>query len=239
MRVSRNEIQTQAFVLKWDDLARIYSRIAGILPRVNIDAACKDKLSRRFTDLDELQRFGNPQRRAIESLRLTARSQDLEDSFSLSFDAKDTRNIRISIDGSEKDAEALSEIVNDAIDSLVPWYSWIAKTNWYWLLVGLFWLALFCLPILILVIRGSITLTTGDLTKIDRGPILTGCAMGLVPGILGGLLNLVRSRLFPMGSFAFGYGEALYLKQNFLRSTVVVAFVISVVASVVAAWLVS
>jgi len=207
VRVSRNEFQTRGFVLRWNDLVQLHSRVANILPKVKIEAGCRDGLTRIFGDLDELQRFGNPQRRAIEKLRFTASDESFKDHLTLSLAARESRNVWLSIDASQDNGEQLSELVNDTLDSIAPWFYWIAKLNWYWLLVCLSLAAWIVVPIVMLMARRRVTLEFGNWRIIDRGEVLLGLAVGLAPSIIGGLLNLVRSQLFPMGSFAFGHGE--------------------------------
>ena len=136
MKLSRSTFETHVFVLNWDSLEKLHGAIAAHLAVVTITAKCADQLDRQFASIDELKNFDNPARAAISELQITGRDAKHEQRFSLSLSNERRSNIRVSLDADEENGLPLNALANDTVESLQPWYWWIAKADWYWLVLG-------------------------------------------------------------------------------------------------------
>lgn len=235
MNVSRSDRMTRVFVLTWEDLERFLSSVGGVLPKYSIDAACTDRLNRSFETIDDLREFGNPERCAITELKIVGLDERGYEKLSVTLNSDARHNVRIYVNADDQIGIRLNEIANDFVDSLRPWYSWVSRTDWY--------LATFGLWVLFWVIRyGPILMNTEFITikSSDEGiPIRAfgkGVLLGSLPMFIGVALNIVRSRFFPMGFFAFGHGHNRHNRLEVIRTVVIVAFVISIISSVVVTW---
>lgn len=235
MNVSRSERMTRVFVLTWGDLERFLSSVSGVLPKYSIDAACADRLNRSFESIDDLHEFGNPERCSITELKIAGLDERGYEKLTVTLNSDESHNVRIYINADDPIGIRLNEISNDFVDSLRPWYSWVSRTDWYLATFGL--LALFWV-----VSYGPILMKTEFITIKSSGegiPIRAigkGILLGLLPMFIGIALNMVRSRFFPMGFFAFGHGHNRHSRLEVIRTVVIVAFVISIISSVVVTW---
>lgn len=235
MHISRSDRETAAFVLKWSDLEKLLSSISSSLPIVTISASCADKLDREFANVEELHSFGNPARAAITELRLVARDQECLQRFSLSLSNDPRHNVRISIDGDESTAIKINDIYQDFLDSIRPWYSGVAKTDWYFVIVGV--CCFICIVFLIIAIVWiRSTKTTSGWSK-DGVQVIESFLFGLIPSAIGAAMNKFKSKFFPTGTFAFGDGKKRYDRSESIRSGLIVSFAVSIAASVSLSWL--
>jgi hypothetical protein len=235
MNVSRSDRMTRVFVLDWEDLKRFLSAVSGALPKYSINAVCADRLNRSFESIDSLCEFGNPERCAITELKIAGLDERGYEKLSVTLNSDARHNVRIYVNAEDQIGISLNEIANDFIDSLRPWYSWVSRTDWYLATFGLwvlFWVISYG-PILMK--AEFITIKSSDegfpLHALGKGVLL-----GTLPMFLGVALNMVRSRFFPMGFFAFGHGHNRHSRLEVIRTVVIVAFMISIISSVVVTW---
>ncbi|MES1978387.1 MAG: hypothetical protein V4451_10160 [Pseudomonadota bacterium] len=185
--------------------------------------------------MDELEAFGNPRRSAIEELTLSARDESYKNRFSLTLNAEQRRNVRLSIDAEELVALRLNELCGDVLDAARPWYSWIARMDWYLLVIG-GWMAAQLGSLAIFLIKHGGTPLAFSSAGLTVGGAVRSFAIGFLPMLVGIALNIARNRAFPAGSFAFGDGAARHSNAEVTRTVVIVAFAVSIVSSVVASW---
>lgn len=130
MEISRNSRKVAAFVLTWDNIQKLHAELTAVLTDVEISAECADGLTRRFNSLEELGHYSNPSRSAIIEINFAARKKgDFSNRCSISFQSQKGNNCRISIDANETIALKLNEFLEDYIESLAPWYGWMAKAD--------------------------------------------------------------------------------------------------------------
>ena len=154
MHISRSDRQTSVFVLKWSDIERLIATISELLPVISISAACADRLDRAFENIDELKRFNNSKRAAITELSIIARDESRSQRFSISLNNDEQRNARISLEAEEAVAIKINDAYEDFLDSVRPWYSWIARADWYLVVFGI-WMLIQLASIGILMLKAT------------------------------------------------------------------------------------
>lgn len=236
MKLSRSTLETRAFLLTWSSLEQIYSSVATRLPKVSISAKCADRLDREFTSLQELKEFANPSRAAIQELRITGRDHAHDQRFSISLSNERRLNVRISLDADEENALPLNDLASDAVDSLRPWYSWVAKADWYWLVLGGWAATQIVLIALKLLLAGDKVLSFSSNAPVTARDFLKTGLIAFAPLAAGIGLNFVRDKFFPMGTFAIGQGELRHNSAEVTRSVLIAGFAVSIVTSVVLSW---
>lgn len=236
MKLSRYTLETRAFVLNWTSLERLYGAIAARLPKTTIIVKCVDRLDRHLTSLDELRAFDNPARAAILELQITGRNVEQDQRFSLSLSCDRRSNVQVSLDANEDDGDALNLLVNDAVESLRPWYSWIARADWYLLVLG-GWLATQLLLLAFkLALAGDKPITFSVNTPGTGQDLLRSVLIGAAPLAVGILLNLVRNKYFPVGVFAIGQGELRHTSNEVTRTVLIAGLAVSILTSLAFSW---
>ena len=129
MRVSRYIKSTSSFVVKKDDIEKLMEKILSKITQVRYEAICFDGMTRTFNSLADFNSYENVSRKRITELKIVARDFDKDQRFSLSLDQSDNRNILISIEGEEADAEYLSDCANSFVENIQPWYDRVAKAD--------------------------------------------------------------------------------------------------------------
>jgi hypothetical protein len=233
MKLSRSTAESHSFVLEEVHLRKICENLSRFFTTVYITAKCTDKLDREFTSADELLEFANPARSAIQELSIRARDTKRDKSFRLSLANKHYANVYVSIEADNEIAPELNSLADDAIESMRPWFSWIARVDWYWLtfLIWIIWWAGFIL--LALVLHGDRQIILGGAGAIRTHAILKSIMLGLSPTLAGLALNLVRNRFFPVGTFAIANGKARHVQNEVIRTVIIVGIAISVITSAV------
>jgi hypothetical protein len=237
MRIAKSSHESAVFVLTDENLENLLSQIAPILPDIRLSCACADGLERNFLRLDEMIAFRNPLKTSIKSITISALSEDQTDRFGIAFDSKGTRNLWVFINATEDVGLQLDQIANSVQDAIRPWYSPVAKADWVNIVLGL-WLFSIFLPITISILRvgvSNVPWGSIDSVNIPTTTWIKAFAVALVPFVAGAVLNILRNRYFPMGTFAIGDGKSRFGRAEIIRTVVIVAFAISIASSVVAA----
>jgi hypothetical protein len=143
------------------------------------------------------------------------------------------------LDADETVAIQLNDFCEDFLSSIRPWYSWIAKADWLLLVFG-FWFVIMTVKATTLLLKlKSVPL---ELPKISIPTIslveslVGGFFAGMLPLLILILIERVRRKYFPTGTFAFGDGENRHASTEVIRTVLIVAFGVSVVSSVMVAW---
>jgi len=231
MKLSRSTAESHSFVLEENGLRRICDKLSGFFATICITAKCADKLDREFASVDELMRFTNPAKSAIQELSIYARDADWRRSFRLSLANKHYANVYVSIEADDASAPELNSLADDAIESMRPWFSWIARVDWYWLVfqVWIIWWLGFLL--LTLVLHGDRQIIIGRAGPISTHALLRSATVGLMPSLAGLALNLVRNQYFPIGTFAVANGKARHDQNEIIRTVIIAGLAISIITS--------
>ena len=235
MHISRSDRETSVFVLKWSDIEKLHGSIAEFLPEIVISASCSDRLDRAFTNIDELKKFSNSQRAAIVELKLVARDAMHSHRFSIALNNDERRNVRISLDADESIAIKVNDLYQDFLDSVKPWYSWIARADWYLVVFGIWMFVQFGALTIALIKATSISFVWPK-DGVPGKEILKGFFIGMSPIFVGVAMNRVRNKFFPTGAFAFGDGENRHNRNEVIRTVLIAAFAVSVASSLVVSW---
>jgi hypothetical protein len=206
MKASREERLTQAFVLTEGDLKKFYESLSKWVTSFSFRISSKDNLNREFSSLDELLQFENPPKRSILSLRIQGYSRDRSVSLSATFTDDASRNIGISIEGEKNAVESLSDLFEETLAGIKPWYSLLARANFYAIMYAIFLIP--AATIMLLIGFGMIKLTASPsfgMTYLVYS-VIKGMCYGLLPPIIGFLLHRIQRPAFPMGVFAVGQG---------------------------------
>ena len=235
MKVSRDARLTQAFVLEGADLQALVQHLRTWAATFRFEALCADSLTRHFESVEEVLDFENPARREMEVLHIRAYSEDHCTTFSLKLDRDTRSNVYFTVEGEETIASQTNQFVEERLSSMKPWYSLLARTNFIFVLSII--VSALSSGVLIATAFLSPTTATGQSTTARSvvQALLIGVGFGFAPLLLGYLLNRFCSKFFPMGAFALGQGIKRHRDKEFLRSTVIVGFAVSFVASIIAA----
>lgn len=182
-----------------------------------------------------MQSFGNPERAAITELRIVARDQKLTQRFSVSLSDDPRHNARITIDGDEATAIKLNDLYEDFLDSIRPWYSWVAKADRFLVVLGI-WLLIMFSGVAITLIKATKVSFGWPNDGIGAKYFLKGFLVGLIPVFIGAAMNGLRSGFFPTGTFALGDGENRHGRSEVIRTVLIASFAVSIVSSLVMAW---
>lgn len=229
MKVSRSFQDTSVFVLKWEDVDRLHSRLAREFAIVKISATCADGLTRKFLDLKELKEFSNAKRVAIISLEFESRAESYETRSSISFETGAKRNVRFSVDADEVAGTGLNTFYLDFLDSIRPWYSNVAGLD-FTILVTLLGVAGFVGISAFVWLKGGVKAAAE--TSGNTANAVNSLAFAVLIMLSAGLLNRFKGMFYPMGIFAFGDGLRRHENLEVIRTVVIAAFVISIAASI-------
>ncbi len=235
MQISRSDRETAVFVLKWTDIEKLLGSVAQYLPKISISASCTDRLDRAFADIEELKKFSNSQRAAIAELKIIARDDKRTQRFSIALSNDERHNVRISLDADESIAIHVNDLYQDFLDSVRPWYSWIARADWYLLVLGI-WLFVQFGGLAIALFKATSISFEWPKDGLPGAVLLKSFLIGLLPLFVGAAMNRVRNKVFPTGTFAFGDGENRHNRNEVIRTVLIAAFAVSVVSSLVVSW---
>jgi len=235
MNISRLDRETSVFVLRWADIEKLFGSIAKFLPKIAISASCSDRLDRAFSDIEELKKFSNSQRAAIVELKFVAFDEKLSQRFSVSFSNDERHNVRISLDANESVAIQVNDLYQDFLDSVRPWYSWIARADWYLVVFGI-WMFLQLGVIAIALFRATSFSFDWPKDGVPGKVYLKAFFLSMLPIFIGIAMNRVRNKFFPTGTFAFGDGENRHNRNEVIRTVLIAALAISIVSSLVVSW---
>lgn len=230
MKVSKDESLTRPYVLEPEDIQRIYQALTSFTNRITFTLSCQDGFKREFSALEDLIAFENSPTKNIKALGINARSNDGTTYVWVRFDTDRLSNIRINIEGEEEIAAAINERLEERVSNMKPWYARMAQLGiWQIYLVIYTFLLVWFL----------VAYATGKLRPPNSlsyvWPLLIGLLAGIVIGIIANILDWLKRALFPMGVFALGQGAKRHKDKDLIRTTVIIGFLVSFVASVIVA----
>lgn len=223
----------QAFVATSGDITKLWRVLAEPCPVVAATARCQDGLVRQFSTLEALVRYENPRRASITSLELSARSANHETTAEISLGRRYTTSMTASLRGEEACISSLRTSLTDVLEGMRPWYSRIATVDLFFV-----WFPILTVPYLLITILG---LSSPRSSKVEipfrTAVYLTAVVVGALAAIgfvIWGTWRL-RSRFFPVSTFAIGQGAGRHQRDEQLRWAVIVGFLVSVSASIFSA----
>lgn len=223
-----------AFVLDSPVSSKIWSLLTSKVGTVYASAACEDGLVRRFETPEELHKYENPLNRAIYAISFLASSPTRDAWAEVSFNWSYGGRIRVQIDGSEAVVLDVRDRIHDILAGTRPWYWRISRFD----ASPIFLLIAFALIWFIGVTSSG--KSKAEAISLKEALLGTIALLTLIVfySLVPWCLNKIRRRYFPHAVFAFGQAKARYETDEKVRWGVIVAFVLSLIASIVAAFLI-
>jgi hypothetical protein len=201
-KISRATSEATVFVVELDGLERFCGEVSSLLPKLKLTAECADKLVRTFESFEDFRASKNPKRSAIQELTLHAHDEAYQGSFRLTLNSASTKNCLLLIDAEESTALKLNDACIDFVDAMRPWYSWVAKADWQFIVFGGWILVMIGSAAIFLFKYGNQPIhfpSTGLPARTLVSPLMIGSFLGLLPIFVGIALNMLRDRAFPRG----------------------------------------
>jgi hypothetical protein len=231
-------VMKMPFVLQPDDLTSLVAEMARLVGPVKLSAMCTDDMEREFDSLDALLTYDNASSRAISRLRLGARSSDYDATASIRFDGSSTRNINWDVSADQATVYALSDLMESRVGILRPWYWRASRIGTAPVIWMLYMWATLVLPAWRHVRSGGSISLPSALPGMSL-PFGLVCLAGVAAFLaITKWLDRLKASVFPMSAFAIGHGAKRWKDAEIIRIVVVVGFLISLAASIVATWLI-
>jgi hypothetical protein len=177
--------------------------------------------------------YENSRARAIKSIYFRARSNNHDASARVTLKNESYATISLDVEGEESMVAKVRDNLTEVFDGMRAWYAPVCRLDFYYVVGGAIALAY-------VILQG---MSGGETT---RQPLaffqafwFTLVIVGFIAAmaVLVWLLNRLRARFFPLGSYAIGQGLDRYELDDKARWAVLVGFGVSVIASIVAALL--
>jgi len=239
--------RTSVFVLTAQDLTRLSYAIANSGFHIFcIGLKCANQELKVCRSIEELLRFDNAAAQAIQKLSIDASSDrhggyqiwfSNEDNFKLRFTFNNV-GYRFESDAAQTDLEAFTKSL---FAETKAWYSFLRSKDFFYvcylyLVVILFFVAVVYAPTLFFNGKTLIEIISAYKPSGSWSDLfeLWVVLLIIVLGFLWFRYALrLRDRLFPIGTFAIGFGERRHATLEFIRSGVIIAFVISTISGIV------
>lgn len=234
-----------AYVLEDDDIKKLWKLLDERLGNVEAELRCLHDTNLKATEAKHVLGYENPAERRVLSMLMTARSDDFDSSARLDFRAGNwwSRGINVTITGRADVVQQLNESLRLAFSGTRPWFWWLARVEY----IGLFfnaWAVAWLLLMVLLwagVLGGSSQPQQPQSQSGRVDPLTWGVFMCCVVAGCGWILNRFNRWAFPSSTYCIGQGKKRHENMDKARWGVFFAFVVGVVASVVAsvivAWL--
>lgn len=228
MEVSARLKVNSAYVLRADDVCKLWELLENKVGTVKASALCADDLEREFGSSTELIGYTNFPAHRIQSLEFRARSVDRESAATVRFVQRYSPYIALSASGQEATIDSLKQYVANFCQAIKPWYSGISKIEFFY--IGI---VISCLAGVILGVMGGNV--PAKLLSAKVAILITLAFIVLLAIIYGSMwvLNIIRAKFFPVGAFALGAEERRHQFNENVRWMVFVGFFVSLAAAVV------
>jgi len=210
IHITRSDRETAVYVLSWIDIEKLILSVQQKLPDISISVLCSDKLERYFSDIEDFESYRNTQRSSIKELNIVAKNSSISDRISITFNEDKKHNIRFAIDTNEDIAINLNDYFTDFLDSIRPWFNWIALADWYLMAFIIAFFVHFGNFAIIMYQHPEIFIAWSN-DDIPDGMLVTG-------------------------TFSIGDGVNRNKRNEVIRTVIIAAFSISILSSFIVAW---
>lgn len=226
-----------AFVVDGQHVKKLVGFLHQPIGDVEIEATCVDGIERHFPDAKRLLAYENALSCAIRELRISARSDDGSKAATLVFSDSEFRSVWADLSGTELVVQRLRDDIVTVIEGTRPWYARFARLDFF----PVMFVALFALWVVLnLAVALNIATSFGWLATSGAEMTKETAALHRVYSVLlvlaavavGYILNRVRKRLFPIGTFAIGQAKERYEFLEKIRWAVCISFLVSLAAGV-------
>lgn len=211
------------FVLHPRDLEQLAHKLSSLASKIRYEIRCSDGKDRAFDNLADLVAYDNLGSRSITALTVSADNPSTGTKFFVIF-ANVSKSVDFRIEGPENVADDLVAFMRELIQEMRPWYSRVLPTPFTVAMLG----------------GGGLAATMNELRVgstnrrfEDAFPFTSIWLTLVVTFVAGSIFFAIWKRNFPMGSFAIGYGERRHHDREMIRLSLVMAFIVSVLAGVV------
>jgi len=219
-----------AFVLRAEDVRRLWTLLQDRTGPVVATAVCADGIVREFNTDDDLVNYANFPAQCIVGLQIGVWEGGEEASVTFTNHGP---AIRFSAYGLENDVAILRQHIANIADAIRPWYSFIARIpEWIapYVVLSISMVTL-AVAIVLPVRRNHDALSVSTVSLVILSIILF---VSLVASALA-WLNALRIKFFPMATFALGAGVERHHTDENIRWCVIVGFFISLASGLVLA----
>jgi hypothetical protein len=236
MEASTDLSLKQAFVLKSEHIRRLLESLSTKVGNTSISAKCEDGINRNFDSLDHLLSYSNPPTSKIQSLSFRARSGDYKTSVRVIFANQIWGSIQFEVEGPEDFVISLRDDLTKTAAMTKAWYDRFARLDIFNLIfaIGITGVAILLLFIVIGIIGSDkLGLHSNNARSQALGYLLgVGFTGSLL--FLGTLISRFRTKLFPIGTFAWGDAAEKHEFLEKVRWTIVIGFIVSFLSGIVA-----
>jgi hypothetical protein len=210
----------KAFVLKSEDIAKIWKIFEDNGMEVIATITCSDDFVRKFEKYEKIIQYENAKRSSIIKLDIEGRCNNPYTRAEISFGYLDLKPLHVSIRGDENLVLPMRIRIGDILHGIKPWYSCIATMDF---LNIIFPILIFLWTLLSLMSSGeSKTAMSFDKALINSTVVISVlCLIGI--SCWG--ISWLRKYLFPIHTFAIGQGLERHNFNENLRRTGVSFFV--------------
>ena len=222
-----------AFVLEVEHVEKIWCLLEeqGMVVKATVD--CSDGIVRHYEEKGSLASYENPKRAAISAVSFSGRIVEPFATAEIDLGARYSKSVSVSISGEETLVSSMRMSISDIVDGMKPWYSRIAVLD-----LSTIWFSIFMVLLLLAQLMGSSGEAKPSIpfTKALSMVVVVAAVIGVVAFVIGGV-SWLRNRYFPVATFALGQGASRHDHFERIRWAVIVAFVISLAASIATTWL--
>lgn len=219
-----------AVVVDPDSLKRLWSHVEEYTGQTEATARCSDDIVRKFESIESLLSFENAPRTEIKWLEIEGRSHERERTIGITIGRRYSVPASLTVRGEELDVSTMRTKVSDTIYGMKAWYSPVAKVDLFSV-----WGAIFFVLVLLLQLMAP----TEPPSRPSRSFAEALKLLPQVVGVLSGIALIIfatarlRTRFFPLVSFATGQGVKRHQIDEQVRWTVLVGFLVGLAGSIV------
>jgi len=226
--------EKHAFVLYPEQAEHLWALFERDFGPVTATMSCTDRIERTFRSTGELVTYENARNRSIESITFEARSDDYKKRAAVTLGARYSSSIQALIQGPEAVVMSAKNELGEIFDGMKPWYSPVSRIDFYYVV---FVVVLFGF----MVAKAMLGDRNGPSDPVAlQKAVLLSVSVFVFLAFLAGLvwfLNQLRRCYFPSAVFALGQGRTRFELEEKVRWAVIVATVVSIVASMIVALL--
>lgn len=241
MEASTDLTVKQSFVLKPEHLAEFWESLSSSIGNISSSAYCEDGITRQFKSSEALLNYPNPLNAKIQSISIRARSDDYNKSARIVFSNEKSGPIRFEADGPEDVVLTLKDSFLRQISRCKAWYDRFARLDLFDLMYGIGFAVLFIFMLLFAIglIGSEEAKTSNDDSRSELIGWLIGIGFWASLAFVGLIISKIREKLFPVASFFWGDAAEHHLLLEKIRWTVVIGFIVSLLAGIVGTLIVS
>jgi len=226
MKAEVKKSETRTFVIEEKHIKDIWELLQSRIGPPEITILCTDDIERRYDTWKNFILFDNSKSKEIKEIAINAESKDHSKQASINFSSSISSQVYMRIKASEQVVVRLNSDIEDILDNVKPWYSKFVKIDFFYIIMFAF-----AFGTMYFYITHPNVETNNKSDGNEALAVLVLLSIMATVVVVSILLNKLRSRYFPTSVFAIAKGLDRYKFDEKIRWTVIVGFVISVVAS--------